>query len=209
MHLWRNAHITVPPPPPSSHETTGIFAEVAWAGDKQFELSTRPGQSPIHYSSSAREFLCVSSAVTGTVQCKSTSELNNDVGEVSAPPSITPPPPPLHSNTHLFPCWFGTKIIIITPQKPSTDTIHIPTIFFPKMNFKVVCPWPSSFTSGIYPWGFFLTKILYASFSSWFKLHVHFIITLSPGLPSKQTYMNGHKHWSFPHHSHLQIFYSA
>jgi hypothetical protein len=27
--------------------------------DKQFELSTRPGQSRIHYFRSAREFLCV------------------------------------------------------------------------------------------------------------------------------------------------------
>jgi hypothetical protein len=38
--------------------------------DKQFELSTRPGQSRIHYFRSAREFLCVQCGYwDSSVQC--------------------------------------------------------------------------------------------------------------------------------------------
>jgi hypothetical protein len=53
--------------PPSSHEATGSSEEGASAGDNSwFKLSTRPGQSCIHYSRSAREYLCIQ-AVTETI----------------------------------------------------------------------------------------------------------------------------------------------
>lgn len=49
-----------------------------------------------------------------------------------------------HSNIHEILCWFGTKMNLITPQKPDTvpskDKTHIPIILFTKLHFNIISP---------------------------------------------------------------------